>query len=124
MSSNSVNSNRSPRVIKVRDTLDKSRYRNELSGQGIAGGRVDSRLELTHRDFLDLSLDDSSTFTYYQVKDLDRLDHLAFEWLGDSRLWWVLMDLNSEVLTDSVILPTGTYIKLPNLNVLSDALGR
>ena len=53
MSENKVNSYRSSRIVEVKDTLINSRYRSELRGYGFAGGKTESRAELTNREYLE-----------------------------------------------------------------------
>jgi len=54
----------------------------------------------------------------YVIRQGDRLDQLAFDLLGDSRLWWVLVDLNREVLHDTLFLTPGTRITIPTLEAV------
>lgn len=51
----------------------------------------------------------------YQIKQGDTLDGLAYEYLGDSSLWWFLLDINPEYLSpfdikvgDILLIPTRT----------------
>jgi len=43
---------------------------------------------------------------------------MAFALLGDSRLWWVLVDLNREALSDTLVLEPGTQILIPTLQAV------
>lgn len=43
----------------------------------------------------------------------DRIDSLAYRMLGDSRLYWRIMDMNPTILDPSDIAP-GTWIWVPN----------
>ena len=52
-------------------------------------------------------------FRYYVVRQGDQLDWLAFMFLGDARLWWVLADVNRDVLTDALDIPVGTRLIIP-----------
>ena len=89
----------------------------------MSGSRTVARLELTQREFLDPDeLESEGTYTWYQVKESDRLDQIAFEYLGDSRLWWVIADLNPEEIPDTLMLPTGQYIKLPQISQIDRLL--
>jgi nucleoid-associated protein YgaU len=51
-------------------------------------------------------------FTYYRIKDGDRLDSLAQRFYGQSDAWWVIADANPEVF-DPANLQTGTIIRIP-----------
>ena len=52
--------------------------------------------------------------TTYEVilQESQRLDHLAYEYLGDDKLWWVLAALSN--IGWALQLPPGTVIKIPN----------
>ena len=54
----------------------------------------------------------------YTIRQGDRLDQMAFALLGDSRLWWVLVDLNREALSDTLVLEPGTQILIPTLQAV------
>ena len=43
----------------------------------------------------------------------DQLDALADRHLGDARLWWVLADLNRDVLEDALRLEPNTRLVVP-----------
>lgn len=52
-------------------------------------------------------------FTYYQVKDGDRMDTIAYRFLNDSSKWWQIADANPEVFyPDS--LQSGSIIRIPS----------
>jgi nucleoid-associated protein YgaU len=59
-------------------------------------------------------------YTWYDIEELDRLDLIAFEYLGDSRLWWVIADLNFDLIKDTQILHPGVKIRLPNAAALEE----
>ena len=46
-----------------------------------------------------------------KIKEEQRLDHLAFEHLGDSGLWWVLSALSN--IGWGLQVPAGTIVKIP-----------
>jgi len=52
-------------------------------------------------------------FFTYQWVETDRLDVLALKYLGNSELWWQILDINPEVLDPFDIAP-GTSIRIPN----------
>ena len=54
-----------------------------------------------------------SDFAIHTVLAGEQLDELAFWLCGDSRFWWVLADLNQDVLTDTLEIPTGTKLIIP-----------
>ena len=53
------------------------------------------------------------SFTYYSMKDGDRLDLLATDLYGDGTLWWKIADANPEIL-DWTEIPIGTIMRLPS----------
>lgn len=59
---------------------------------------------------------DTSTFqySYYTVKDGERIDQLAQRFLADGELWWVIADHNPEWLWYED-LPTGLILRIPDV---------
>ena len=51
-------------------------------------------------------------FDHYQWTAVDRLDLLANKFLGDSSLWWMITDINPEIVDPSDI-PVGTILRMP-----------
>lgn len=56
----------------------------------------------------------SSDFFWYEWTSADRLDVLSTKFLGSPSLWWVIMDVNPEIINPIVISP-GTMIRIPNV---------
>jgi hypothetical protein len=54
-----------------------------------------------------------TSFFTYQWVETDRLDILALKYLGNSELWWQILDINPEILDPFDITP-GTSIRIPN----------
>ena len=50
---------------------------------------------------------------FHQVVEGDRVDLLAYRYLGDSQLWWVLCDYNGIALP--LELQAGTVIRIPSV---------
>lgn len=48
----------------------------------------------------------------------DSLDALAYDFLGDVRLWWVIADLNADVLEDTLRIPAGVRLIMPTESFL------
>lgn len=55
---------------------------------------------------------DTSRFYFYQVGLGERLEQIAQETLGDSSLWYVIMDYNPELLNPFNV-PLGTVLRIP-----------
>jgi len=56
------------------------------------------------------------------LKESQRLDHLAFDHLGDSTLWWVLAGLSN--IGWGLQVPAGTIIKIPiDINAIKTIVG-
>lgn len=53
-----------------------------------------------------------SSFYYYQWKEKDRPDTVAFKTLGSSTYWWRIMDFNPEVI-DPFNIPVGSVLRIP-----------
>lgn len=57
-----------------------------------------------------------------KIKEEQRLDHLAFEHLGDSGLWWVLSALSD--IGWGLQVPAGTIIRIPvDINSIKSIVG-
>ena len=57
-----------------------------------------------------------------KIKEEQRLDHLAFEHLRDSELWWVLAALSG--IGWGLQVPPGTIIKIPiDINSIKAIVG-
>lgn len=54
---------------------------------------------------------------YVITVDGDRYDLLASQYYGDSSLWWVISIANSLLPQNSIFIPVGTQIRIPqNVN--------
>jgi hypothetical protein len=53
------------------------------------------------------------SFFYYEWKETDRLDVVALRHLGQSNLWWQILDINPEIV-DTMSVKPGTQIRIPN----------
>jgi phage tail protein X len=54
---------------------------------------------------------------YVITTDGDRYDLLATQYYGDSTLWWVISIANSLLPQNSIFIPVGTQIRIPqNVN--------
>jgi nucleoid-associated protein YgaU len=51
--------------------------------------------------------------TYIIAKSTDRLDLIAYDFYGDSTLWWVIAMVNN-LPGDSIYPPDGSYIRIPS----------
>jgi len=52
-------------------------------------------------------------YFWYHITENDRIENLAVKYLGNSELWWEIMDVNPEILNPLEIAP-GTLIRIPN----------
>lgn len=55
----------------------------------------------------------SVKFFWYEWVQSDRLDIIAMRFLGNSELWWQILDANPEILDPFEIAP-GVLIRVPN----------
>jgi phage tail protein X len=56
-----------------------------------------------------LSTDD----IYVYAEEGDRFDILAFQYYGDSSLWWIISTANIKLPQNSYFLPLGEQIRIP-----------
>jgi len=59
------------------------------------------------------SLEASNEDYYIITRDQDRLDLIAFDFYGDSTLWWIIASAN-DIPGDSMFLPLGFQLRIPN----------
>lgn len=57
----------------------------------------------------------ATQFSYmlHVVTGFDRLDQLAYQYLGDASLWWQIADINPDVTIDWSVMPVGETIRIP-----------
>ena len=80
-----------------------------------------SRRELAPRELLDQAAWLAADALYSHTVILgDRLDTLAASLLGDSRLWWILADLNPETVPDTHLLQPGATLLVPKLPAVAN----
>lgn len=53
-------------------------------------------------------------YTNYLLRDHDRVDQLAFRFLGSAKLWWMIADANPEI-PDWFDVPRGTLLRIPSV---------
>jgi phage tail protein X len=53
-------------------------------------------------------------YTNYLVRDGERIDQLAYRFLGLAKLWWMIADANPEI-HDWLVLPRGTLLRIPSV---------
>jgi len=53
-------------------------------------------------------------FTYYRIKEGDRIDFLAHKFLKNKDLWWYILDANPEII-EPWNLKIGQVIRIPNV---------
>ena len=54
---------------------------------------------------------------FHIIKDTDQLDGIAFKYYKNSKLWWLIADVNS--IFNPFELTTGDKLIIPDLNVLT-----
>jgi hypothetical protein len=59
------------------------------------------------------SLSDGTVSAYHVWQASDRIDVIAERYLGSGDLWWMIADINPEVLDPFAITP-GTLLKVPS----------
>lgn len=90
----------------------QSRYANSTIQQAVPP--YSTRNEFQPRELLDQAyLVNTDQYVEYMIHDGDRIDRLAFEFLGDSRLWNILAEMNPDV--DPQFLPSGVKLRIPRV---------
>lgn len=80
-------------------------------------GALNERAEIATRMLVDGDALERAGKTFeYTVTQGDRIDRLAYKSLGDSRLWWLLADLNPHV--DPLFLKGGDVLRFPRLDLI------
>lgn len=59
------------------------------------------------------SIPDYTVGSYHVWRSSDRIDMVAEKYLGSGDLWWMIADLNPEIL-DPMAIPPGTLLKVPS----------
>lgn len=91
-----------------------SRYRGL---EVIGPGPYNERSEVLSRSLLDVNDAGVRAVTYeHVVVQGERIDQIAYRKLGDSRLWWLIADLNPHV--DPLFLVGNDVLRLPRLEQL------
>ena len=62
--------------------------------------------------FRSVATQTTQAYTTYVWQDFDRLDILAAKYLGDPELYWMILDLNPEIMDPLSITP-GTVLRIP-----------
>lgn len=102
------------KLIRDESIFSGSRYINDFVVSIRFGTTAEVRNELGVRRFLlPEFLDNYPTIETYRIHRGDRIDILAAELLGDSRLWWVLAELNPLELDNPEELVPGRVINIP-----------
>ncbi len=74
-----------------------------------------TRDEVQPRELIDVGyLVDTDQYVEYLAHDGDRIDRLAFEFLGDSRMWNIIAEMNPDV--DPQFILGGTRLKIPRVD--------
>lgn len=59
----------------------------------------------------------------HKVQGTERLDQIAHKYAGDSRLWWIIADVN-RIFKFPLLLPSGTELLIPTVAVFTQYGGR
>ena len=96
--------------VKPYSATDGSRY-------NVCGAVTTTpRVELTARQLLEMpTVNESKVGEWVTISEGSRVDVLAYTYLGDSRLWWVIADLNRDI-EDWYNIPAGALIYIPTLD--------
>jgi hypothetical protein len=92
--------------------FNTSRYSNGVLGQ-VIDGHADNPTTYVYRRFGFIS--NKQDYFLYQVSEVDRIDTIASNFLGDPKYWYRIMDINPDI-KDPFLIPTGTVIRVPNVS--------
>lgn len=56
----------------------------------------------------------AAEFFYYDWKENDRIDLVAYSFYSDADKWWTILDFNPEIADPSNI-PAGTTLRIPHV---------
>ena len=65
------------------------------------------RINIVHKEDINDKL--------YTVKDEDTLTSIAYRYYGNPKLWFVIADVNDDIILNPLELTTGTDLIIPNL---------
>lgn len=101
-----------PRSLQdTEDLQEASRYAH------LDSVTVDARLQYPPRERVPRSA--RSRGEMYTIREGDRIDMIAYTMLSDSRLWWLIADMNPLKILDPMDLVPGTEIFVPSLEAAS-----
>lgn len=68
----------------------------------------------------DYSLDGTDDYKIIEVTGdyKDRLDLIAYDYLGNSEYWWMIAELNRSIIIDPINVPVGTKLIIPSSTLL------
>lgn len=99
------------KLVKREPLSTGSRY------AGLPVRSVNGRTELEPRDPVQLSEEQRAMLCEpYTVQQGDMIDLLAYSMCGDSRLWWLIAEINQIEIPDPQRLQPGATIQIPKLN--------
>ena len=104
----------SARLHKNEHPLTASRH------AGLKTFEFNGRMEIEPRDTIDLTEEQRAIVCEtYIVQEGDRIDNLAAEMCGDSRLGWLIVELNPLEISDPLVLTPGATVWIPTLDFAS-----
>ena len=111
-------------ATNLRRRIPVSRYATVVASS-VTHTDGSTRLAYDLRRMLDKDALAGTEFNVVVLQGGAQLDWVAWRYLGDSRLWWVVADLNRDVIDrDTLIIPAGTELIVPHESLLSDETGR
>jgi len=91
---------------------NNSRYANGKVGQ-VQDGHSDGPTTYVLRNFG--FFDNRKYYFLYMITEVDRIDQIASNFLGDASAWTKIMDINPSI-KDPFLIPVGTIIRVPNVS--------
>lgn len=85
--------------------MSTSRYTNNKTKIGTNG-------KLVYRPRIPISIPLNDSDVYVATETGDRLDTLAYDYYGDSTLWWIIANANN-IHDAPIALEDGTILRIP-----------
>lgn len=60
---------------------------------------------------------------YHMIAEEETLLTISYKYYGTQKLWYILADINVEIIEDIFDLPVGETIVIPNLDILDSIYG-
>lgn len=88
-------------------------FSNSRYADAIVSKSHDSRKDNYGLSILRAFPSETTSFFFYTWLEGDRIDAVAYKFLGTPEDWWKIMDINPEIITP-MFIQVGSSIRIPN----------